>query len=94
MTTDDHDAVEEAMGAPHRPGDDWRCRDDGEQWPCPVFRRRMWTLYRNDRRQLVDVMARFRDRAVPELALDHEQAEARFTGWISDPPVRRRLRSV
>ena len=92
--TDDHDATDDAMGAPHRPGDDWRCRDDAEEWPCPVFRRRMWTLYRTDRRQLVDVMSRFRDRAATDLGLSTEQAEARFIGWTTDPPVRRRLRSV
>lgn len=93
MTEDDH-STNDGMGAPHRPGDDWRCRDDREEWPCPVFRRRMWTLYRTDRRQLFDVMYRFRDRAQVDLLLTTEQADNRFTAWINDPPVRRRLRSV
>ncbi|MEV4624980.1 hypothetical protein AB0J90_01635 [Micromonospora sp. NPDC049523] len=93
--TDDHDSVDDPMGAPHRPGEDWRCRDDHEEWPCQVFRRRMWTLYRHNRRQLVEVMGRFRDRAVDDLDdLSREQADARFLGWVADPPVRRRLRSV
>ena len=84
-----------ALGAPHRPGDDWRCKDDHEEWPCQVFRRRMWTLYRNDRDRLTRFMAHFRDKAasaLPDLTAD--QAEARFIGWIHDPPIRRRMRSI
>ena len=92
--TDDQGETE-AMGAPHRPGTDWRCRDDAEEWPCQVFRRRMWSLYRNDRDRLAAFMAHFRDRAAADLVeLTAEQAETRFVGWINDPPVRRRLRSV
>jgi hypothetical protein len=83
------------FGAPHRPGTDWRCRDDGEEWPCQVFRRRMWSLYRNDRHRLAAFMAHFRDKATADLDdLTAEKAETRFVGWINDPPVRRRLRSV
>lgn len=92
--TDDHDTTDVGMGAPHRPGDDWHCGDDGEEWPCLVFRRRMWTLYRTDRRQLFDVMRRFRDRAQADLGLTTEQADTRFIAWIADPPARRRLRSI
>ncbi|MGW4464370.1 hypothetical protein [Micromonospora sp. NPDC004704] len=84
-----------ALGAPHRPGDDWRCKDDEEEWPCQVFRRRMWTLYRNDRDRLVRFMAHFRDKAAPVLTdLTGEQTDARFIGWIRDPLVRRRTRSI
>ncbi|MGW4465811.1 hypothetical protein [Micromonospora sp. NPDC004704] len=83
------------MGAPHRPGADWRCRDDNEEWPCQVFKRRMWSLYRNDRDRLTTFMRHFRDRAGVDLDdLTPERAETRFLGWIHDPPVRRRLRSV
>ncbi|MGW4465955.1 hypothetical protein [Micromonospora sp. NPDC004704] len=87
--------LDDAMGAPHRPGDDWRCKDDAEEWPCQVFRRRMWTLYRRNRPQLVDVMTRFRDKALREVdGMTPELAEARFIGWVHDPPVRRRLRAI
>lgn len=47
----------------------------------------MWSLYRNDRRQLVHVMRRFRDRAEVDLNLTAEQANTRFTAWIEDPPA-------
>ncbi|WP_329109733.1 hypothetical protein OG792_13060 [Micromonospora sp. NBC_01699] len=83
------------MGAPHRPGDDWHCKDDAEEWPCQVFRRRMWSLYQGNRPRLAEVMGGFRDKATATLPdLTPEQAEARFVGWVHDPPVRRRLRAV
>ena len=51
----------------------------------------MWSLYRNDRDRLRTFMAHFRDKAAIDLPdLTAEQIEARFTGWIADPPVRRR----
>ncbi|MFK3979764.1 hypothetical protein ACI2K4_05215 [Micromonospora sp. NPDC050397] len=83
------------MGTPHRPGEDWCCRDDGEEWPCQTFKRRMWSWYRTDRRRLAWVMASFRDKAMVGLPeLSREQAEARFVAWVDDPPLRRRLRSI
>jgi hypothetical protein len=86
----DHDA----LGAPHRPGADWRCRDDGKEWPCPVFRRRMWSLYRNDRNRLATFMRHFRNKAAADLTeLTPREVETRFIGWINDPPERR-LHSV
>ncbi|MGW4462333.1 hypothetical protein [Micromonospora sp. NBC_01796] len=92
----EHDQQDNGLGAPHRPGDDWRCRDDGEEWPCPVFRRRMWSLYRNDRDRLVVFMRHFRDRAAPAIGLTAEQAEARFVGWAHEPPapVRKHRRRI
>ncbi|WP_329102554.1 hypothetical protein OG792_24250 [Micromonospora sp. NBC_01699] len=90
MTDDDDDLI-----APHRPGADWRCRDDDGEWPCPIFRRRMWVLYRDDRDRLPTFMAHFRDRAAPVLVeLTTEQLDARFVGWTDAAPIRRRLRSV
>ncbi|MGW4462091.1 hypothetical protein [Micromonospora sp. NPDC004704] len=89
------DADDDDLVAPHRPGGDWLCRDDGEQWPCPVFRRRMWILYQDDHDRLATFMVHFRDRAALVLVqLTAEQVEARFVGWIDNPPVRRRLRSI
>lgn len=86
---------DDPTGAPHRPGADWRCRDDGEEWPCQIFKRRMWTWYRLDRSRLAEVMAGFRTKAMVGLPdLTPEEAEARFVGWVEDPPVRRRLRSI
>ncbi|WP_326556717.1 hypothetical protein [Micromonospora sp. NBC_01796] len=89
------DDDEDDLRAPHRPGADWRCRDDNGEWPCPVFRRRMWTLYRDDPDRMLAFMAHFRDRAAPVLVeLTAEQIEVRFLGWIDEPPIRRRLRAV
>ncbi|WP_329105273.1 hypothetical protein OG792_32150 [Micromonospora sp. NBC_01699] len=92
----ERDQQDDAAGAPHRPGDDWRCRDDSEEWPCPVFRRRMWSLYRDDRVRLVVFMRHFRDRAAPLIGLTDEQADARFVDWAHEPPapVRKRLRQI
>lgn len=91
----DGEDEDEDLTAPHRPGVDWSCRDDGEAWPCQVFRRRMWVLYRDDRDRLAMFMTHFRDRAGPVLlGLTTEQVEARFIGWIDAPPLRRRLRSI
>jgi hypothetical protein len=40
-------------------------------------------------------MHHFRERAAADLPdLTPVQVEARFLGWISDPPPRRRLRSI
>jgi hypothetical protein len=55
----------------------------------------MWTLYPDDPDQLTIFMRHFRDRAAPELTdLTTEQVDARFIGWIAQPPIRRRLRSI
>jgi hypothetical protein len=90
VTDDDDD-----LGAPHRPGDNWCCRDDGEEWPCPVFRRRMWVLYPDDPDRLAAFMRHFRDKAAPALhELTAKQIEARFIGWINELPIRRRLRAI
>ncbi|WP_329105440.1 hypothetical protein OG792_32625 [Micromonospora sp. NBC_01699] len=80
----------------HRPApDDWRCPDDGEDWPCAVFRRRVRLLYPGEPDRLAAFMRHFRDRAAPALPeLTPEQIQARFVGWINDPPVHRRLRSI
>jgi hypothetical protein len=89
------DEGDDDLTAPHRPGVDWRCRDDGDPWPCAIFRRRMWTLYPDDPDRLTIFMRHFRDRAAPELTdLTTEQVDARFIGWIARPPIRRRLRSI
>ncbi|MGW4465738.1 hypothetical protein [Micromonospora sp. NBC_01796] len=89
------DEIDDDLSAPHRPGDDWLCRDDGLEWPCPIFRRRMWILYPNDPHRLAAFMRHFRDKAAPALPeLTAKQVEARFIGWIKDPPTRRRLRAI
>ncbi|WP_326560492.1 hypothetical protein [Micromonospora sp. NBC_01796] len=81
--------------APHRPDPAWNCGDCGELWPCPVFRGRLRSLYRGDTEKLTTFMRHFRERAAVDLAdLPPAQIEARFLGWISDPPPRRRLRSI
>jgi hypothetical protein len=90
VTDDDDD-----LSAPHRPGDNWRCHDDSEEWPCPIFRRRMWVLYPDDPDRLATFMRHFRDKAAPTLPeLTAKQIETRFIGWINDRPIRRRLRSI
>ncbi|MFK3983549.1 hypothetical protein ACI2K4_24590 [Micromonospora sp. NPDC050397] len=82
------------LSAPHRPGDDWRCRDDGREWPCQIFRQRMRLLYPDDPIRLAAFMRHFRDKAAPALPeLTARQVEARFIGWINQPPTRH-LRAV
>ncbi|WP_329101655.1 hypothetical protein OG792_21675 [Micromonospora sp. NBC_01699] len=91
----EHDSNDVPMGAPHRPGADWHCRDDSEEWPCQVFKRRMWSLYQGNRPRLTEVMGGFRDKATADLNnLTAEQAETRFTGWVHDPPIRYTRRSI
>jgi hypothetical protein len=86
---------EDDLTAPHRPDDGWRCRDDGEEWPCAVFRRRMWVLYSEDPGRLAAFMRHFRDKAAPALPeLTARQVEVRFIGWIAGSPIQRRLRSL
>ncbi|MEV4626668.1 hypothetical protein AB0J90_10320 [Micromonospora sp. NPDC049523] len=80
-------------GSLHRPSEDWRCTDDGAQWPCPVYKRRMWTWYRQDRLRLAMIMSGFRDNAVVG-GMSREVADARFLGWIGGPPVRQVKRSI
>ncbi|MFK3979217.1 hypothetical protein ACI2K4_02435 [Micromonospora sp. NPDC050397] len=95
MTEHDEQDADAPQGVPHRPGAEWHCTDDGEEWPCQIFKRRMWTWYQTDRRRLAWVMAGFRDKALASMPeLTREQAETRFLGWVDDRPVRRRPRSI
>ncbi|MFI6759774.1 hypothetical protein ACIBF5_11635 [Micromonospora sp. NPDC050417] len=87
MTSEQH--IDPPSGALHRPGRGWRCTDDGEEWPCRIFKRRMWTWYRDDRRRLAGIMAIHRDNAMAGMPnLTREQAQARFVGWVEGPPSR------
>ena len=80
---------------PHRADSEWQCGDCAEPWPCPTFRARLRILYRREPEKLVTFMNHFRERAAGELTdLSVAQIEARFLGWIDDPPLRRRLRSI
>jgi hypothetical protein len=83
----------ESQGALHRPKDNWRCTDDGEEWPCPTWKRRMWTYYRHDRPRLEGIMAKYRDSAIVG-GMPREIAIIRFIGWVRDPPVRQVKRSI
>ncbi|WP_329102498.1 hypothetical protein OG792_24095 [Micromonospora sp. NBC_01699] len=87
-----HDEAE-PQGSLHRPNQDWYCTDDGEEWPCPIHKRRMWTYYQDDHLRLEGIMNRFRDRAMVS-GMSHEIATARFVGWVRNPPVRQVKRSI
>lgn len=80
--------------APHRPDSGWKCGDCGQPWPCPVFCSRLRILYHREPDKLVTFMSHFRNQAAAELTdVTAAQIQARFLGWISDPP-HRRLHSI
>ncbi|RKR90660.1 hypothetical protein BDK92_5038 [Micromonospora pisi] len=86
---------EDDLSVPHRPDTGWLCADCARPWPCPIFRGRLRILYHRESDKLVTFMEHFRERAAEELTdLSPAEIEARFLGWISDPPPRRRLRSI
>lgn len=88
----DHSKAE-PQGSLHRPNKDWHCTDDSEEWPCPTWKRRMWTHYQYDRLRLEGIMAKYRDSAIVR-GMPREIAIARFIGWVRDPPVRQVKRSI
>lgn len=93
-TSGEYDNGDDVIAA-HRNDDRWRCVDCHDEWPCPVFRRRLLTLYQRDPDKLATYLRHFRDRAAADLPdLATAQLDERFLGWVSDPPLDRRLRPV
>ncbi|MEV4629571.1 hypothetical protein AB0J90_25240 [Micromonospora sp. NPDC049523] len=81
------------LTAVHRNDERWRCVDCRREWPCPVIRRRLLVLYRREPVKLRVYLRHFQDRAATQLPeLSTRQLDARFFGWIPDPPPGRRRR--
>ncbi len=73
---------------PLRPS--WRCSDDGTDWPCEVYKRRLWTGSGGRSVKVAERMARWMALARLELVgLSAQQLHDRFAGWIAaGPPAR------
>ncbi|WP_329108506.1 hypothetical protein OG792_07540 [Micromonospora sp. NBC_01699] len=91
----EYDQPPEGQGALHRPNEDWYCTDDGQEWPCPIYIRRMWSWYPRpqDRHRLHLIMTSFRDSALGG-GMSRPIADARFLNWIDGPPLRQIKRSI
>lgn len=90
MDDDDEDVI-----AQHQHGPDWRCRACRDPWPCWFFQRRLLAVAHGRPQNLRIYMKQYRKLAGAELMdVAPEELDARFLGWLTCPPIRRRLRSI
>ncbi|WP_326561330.1 hypothetical protein [Micromonospora sp. NBC_01796] len=66
----------------------WRCRDDGDEWPCQVYRRRFRHHYGPDVVGMIVFMHPIFEQAVLDLpTVPTKELRARFLGWCRRPHI-------
>lgn len=69
-------------------GPAWRCPDDGDEWPCDVYKRRLRRHYGRDAVGMIVFMHPFFERAVIDLPdVPPPELRARFLGWCRRPHI-------
>ena len=74
-----------AVRLPGRPS--WVCADDRQEWPCFVYKRRLWSASGGNTDAMAEHMSGWMGEARTHLvALSAVELQARFVNWITTWP--------
>jgi hypothetical protein len=78
--------VSDSRHRPERPG--WRCREDGDEWPCHLARKALTKAFTDNATELSRHMATLQITAVEDLAVaDPARLYGRFVRWTEPTQV-------